>query len=134
LVPAGQAIMGGLHESIIRALPAVLDTVKGIAPKIQDAMGTASATVGLGVGITATAATNAAALVAANTAPASPITRAVAAAAQPGTTTDGQVKSIHIENLNIAGNLDPTNPVAYRQAIKQIRADLRDLDRSGAST
>lgn len=129
LIPAGHAIIGGLHAALIAALPAVLDTVRGIAPQIQDAMGSASATVGLGLGVTTVAATNAAALAAANTAPSG--ATASAAGQAPATT---QSSIITIENLNIAGNLDPANPVAYRQAMKNIRDELRNLDRSGAST
>jgi len=130
LIPAGQAIMGGLHQSIIGALPAILDTVRGIAPQIQDAMGSASATVGLGLGVTTVAATSAAALTAANGTVGGAASGASATAQQAA----GQQRIINVENLNIQGNLDPTNPVAWRQTMKNLRDGLRDLDRSGATT
>lgn len=34
--------------------------------------------------------------------------------------------------LNIAGNLDPTNPTAWRKAIEDIRSGIRDVERSYA--
>lgn len=52
---------------------------------------------------------------------------------RPALADSGRVgTTVHVASLTlqVAGNLDPTNPTAYRQAIENLRSALRDLERS----
>ncbi len=58
---------------------------------------------------------------------------AMPATVRPALADSGRVgTTVHVASLTlqVAGNLDPTNPTAYRQAIENLRGALRDLERS----
>ena len=58
-----------------------------------------------------------------------PATRGTTATAEPAVT--GQrLTSIQNLNLTVTGNLDPTDRIRWRKAIKQIKKDIEDVDRS----
>lgn len=44
--------------------------------------------------------------------------------------TQGKTVVVHTLNLSVTGNLDPTNRVTWRKAIKQIKTDIENVDRS----
>lgn len=127
LNPEGTAIIAGLHAAMEARLPAMLAFVKKIGPQITDAMGTTGGQVALGVTANMAAGTAASAFGAAN----GSVARGGGAAAPTASTaTAAPPRNIVINNLNVAGNLDPSNPVAWRQTIKNLSTELRDLDRS----
>lgn len=58
-------------------------------------------------------------------------TSRVAAASYAGSGGSSQTNVTHIDNLtlNVAGNLDPSNPVGFRQTIVNIKDAIRQVDR-----
>jgi hypothetical protein len=127
---AGEFIVAGLARGIDRnadlAVTAAANMAAAVGNELTGASGTLAANVAVAAsttGLPRGAALNTAASLAV---PASAVRGGDGAAAATGAST-----TIHVENLTlqVAGNLDPTNPVGYRNTIKRIKDDLRNLDK-----
>lgn len=136
LIPHGNAIMEGLHSGLKEGLNPVLDTVSTMADQISTAFSSAldiasanlEATVSTTVLPIGQAAGDlaeyqqqlAATYVPGGPGAASPTS--VAAGASPATSV-----TIGTLTLQVAGNLDPTNKIAWREAIKSLQDELISL-------
>lgn len=142
LVNAGRDIISGLINGIESAVSKVWDTIKGIAGKIgsffKGILGISSPskvfmeygeniTQGLVIGMSRTTDNVAAASTQMAMASTAPI-----ASNSISNSTSNSSNSIGAVTVQVAGNLDPTNPVAYRQAIKDITTSIRNVQREYA--
>lgn len=136
LVPAGQGIMEGLLQGLMSREAVIKQFLTGLTDDISNGIGGANVALGSAtdhlaasatLGIVSSIPSNAEAL-------ASSVPGAQMAA--KGTSTALAERSagpavIQIQNLElkIAGNLDPTNPVQWREAIKSIKESIRKVEK-----
>jgi phage-related protein len=153
LYNAGQNIIQGLINGISSMIGAVASKISSVASTIRsylpfspakvgplrdDPPDVAGATIGamLARGITASVGrvSNATAQLAGAATPA--LRPAAVSVALSGSSVGQQGGSAitHVAqlNLHIAGNLDPTNPVAWRTAVENLRTAIRTVERSYA--
>ncbi len=136
LIPAGQAIMDSLLVGLMSKEQMIKQFLTGLTTDIQNGIGGAGATLNNAAdGLTASATlgivssipTNASALASA----VSPVQ--VAAKGTPtgsdGATAPGATIIIDKLELHVAGNLDPTNPVQWRQAMQNIQEGIRGVNK-----
>jgi hypothetical protein len=117
-------LAGGMDAMASAAVSAAAGMAAAVGDELTGASGTMAANLALtgdtsglpsSVGMTAALTGAGAALAESTNGP----------AASGGNTTTIQIERLE---LKVAGNLDPTNPTAYRQTIKKIKDDLRNLD------
>lgn len=120
---AGEMIGKGLANGIENSI----NTVKKAATNLSNA--TALALPGFDVGTPSNMAFNAAQ----GNAPVGLSIPNVASAAS-STASQGEVKNVYIDKVeqNITGNLDPTNPVAWRRAMVNVKDGIRNVERDYA--
>lgn len=127
LTPHGNAIMGGLLSGLQNGAGGVLSYLDDFTKQI----GNTSVTVpGAGIGAAGQPLGPSQAGV--------PLPAGVISAggiASPSTAASAGNAGVSVAqlHLHIAGNLDPTNPTAWRQALENIRAGLRSVERSYAT-
>lgn len=126
LIPAGLAIMDGLHRSLRAGFKTVIAFVSSAAGQLADA---ASVDLNNTMQLSATSGIAPNALGAAGIA--SILAPLPAGGSARGTDGSSMPSVVHVENLNlqVTGNLDPTNPTAWRAAIVNIKDGIRSVER-----
>lgn len=127
LVAAGQAIMGGFNDSLQSEFEKVMAFVATVGPSVANAAKTADikSTMELSTVLGGTSGSL------------GTLSAANAVGMSSGSSTGGGVATLErpsgqtvvIENLYVTGNLDPTDPVKWRETIKRLEDDLNQLGR-----
>jgi phage-related protein len=137
LIPAGQAIMEGLLGGLQSKEDTIKSFLQGLTSDIQggldgatDMLNNSATTLASSatVGIVTSFPSNEKA-VASSPTPIGTGAKAIPGSARAGDSAAPATILVDKLDLHITGNLDPTNPVAWRQAIVSIKDGIRSVDR-----
>lgn len=136
LIPAGEAIMLGLLQGLQSKQSIIESFLGGLTTDIQNGLGSAnvalsnsanSLAASATLGIVSSFPSNAEAL-ASSVTPLQGPANGISRAAEVGAPATASI-TIGTLELHIAGNLDPTNPAAWNEAIKNIKEGIRRVER-----
>jgi phage-related protein len=127
LVNAGVLVMSGFHEGLKSKFAEVMDFVTNVGPQIAAAAGSADIQSSLKLSTVLGGTSGTLGTIGAASSPTAALTTAAAGSTAVLERQGGG--TITIQNLNIAGNFDPTNPTAWRQALVNLKDGLRDVER-----
>jgi phage-related protein len=127
---AGEFIVMGLVRGIDRSSDAAVQAAANMAAAVGNELTGASGTLAMQTDLAANGAGLARVLPQAGTLAAPTATAATAAAVRGGDGAAAGARSVVIQNLTlqVAGNLDPTNPVAFRGTIVRLKEAIRNVD------
>jgi phage-related protein len=127
---AGRNIVAGLVQGIDRSADTAVRSAAAMAAAVGNELTGASGTLAMSTDLAASGAGLPGTLPV--SAAVSGLTTAASAAVRGGDGAKTVIVNVQSLSLNVAGNLDPTNPTAYRQTIVRIKDAVRNLDKEYA--
>lgn len=126
---AGQNIVAGLVRGIDRSANTAVAAAASMAAAVGNELTGASGTLAMSANLAANSTITPNVL---SATAASPALAAAATRGGDGASSAGTVVNVQNLTLQVAGNLDPTNPTAYRRTIVNLKDAIRKLDKEYA--